>query len=155
MKKCLLYTFGVREESQRERRLRRLREAARAAAEEELDRETFKRELDVERRPIRASQGSDGPRLRTSATQTPPLQMPEPRVETRVEYTPGPPLEAPYDVPVNMFYKTNDYRSRIHTTRECHGLRNAGTVYAAEYCQYCERQKAFEDSKPVSFESLG
>eukprot|EP00439_Symbiodinium_sp_Y106_P044585 s732_g5.t1 len=148
VKKCLLYTFGVREESQRERRLRRLREAARAAAEEELDRETFKRELDVERRPIRASQGSDGPRLRTSATQTPPLQMPEPRVETRVVYTPGPPLEAPYDVPVNMFYKTNDYRSRIHTTRECHGLRNAGTVYAAEYCQYCEGRRPLRTRNP-------
>ena len=139
--------LGIKEETAKERRLRRLREVAKTAAQEELDREYLKRELEVEaetlRRPLKATVSDPAPvrplvTTRTSATQTPPLAEPQPRVETRVIYQNAP---IPDDVPVGQFWKTTDHRSKVHTNRDCHGLRNAGAVFLTEYCNYCEGRR--------------
>ena len=120
--------LGIREETAKERRLRKLRDVARSAAQEELDKEALRRELEAEtaslRRPLTTALGDPPLRrtlsLRTTATQTPPLPEPETRVETRVVYTDRP---VPDEVPISMFWKTTDHRSKVHTSRECHGLR--------------------------------
>ncbi|CAE7876411.1 TY5A [Symbiodinium sp. KB8] len=99
-----------------------------SAAQEELDKEALRRELEAEtaslRRPLTTALGDPPLRrtlsLRTTATQTPPLPEPETRVETRVVYTDRP---VPDEVPISMFWKTTDHRSKVHTSRECHGLR--------------------------------
>ena len=146
-KKLGSWVLGIREETTKERRLRKLRDVARSAAQEELDRETLRRELEAETASLKRTSRTptnDPPPLstttsfRTSATQTPPLPQPEARVETRVIYADRP---VPEDVPVSMFWKTTDHRSKVHTSRECHGLRNAGAVFATEYCNYCEGRR--------------
>ena len=143
-KKIGKWLCGLRDEAPKERRLRRLREVARSAAEEELDKQQLRRELEAEaeslRRPSRAIANDSTPQTtstRNVATQTPP--MPEPRVEVRTVYrdTPRP---IPADVPVTQFWKTTDHRSKVHTNRDCHGLRNAGSVFPTEYCSYCENR---------------
>lgn len=145
VKRVISWALGIREETSKERRLRKLRDVARSAAQEELDRESLRRELEAEsaslKRSLRTTE-SDLPTqtrtFRTLATQTSPLPEPEPRIETRVVYADRP---VPDDIPVGMFYKTQDHRSKVHTNRECHGLRNAGAVFAAEYCNYCEGRR--------------
>ena len=143
VKKGIAWMLGWRNETPKEKRLRRLREFARSAAEEELDKERLRRELEAEaetlRRPLRPAR-SNPPLVvttRSTGVQTPPL--PEPRVETRVIYQDRP-VHVPDDVPVTNFWKTTDHRSKIHTSRDCHGLRNAGAVFATEYCNYCENR---------------
>ncbi|CAE7236757.1 RE1 [Symbiodinium sp. CCMP2456] len=117
VKRAATWVLGIRDETTKERRLRKLRDVARSAAQEELDRETLRRELEAEtaslRRPLRSST-SDPPTLskattRTAATQTPPLPEPGTRIETRVVYADRP---VPDDVPVNLFWKTTDHRSK-------------------------------------------
>ena len=137
------WLLGIKEETAKERRLRRLRDLAKTAAQEELDRECLKREIEVEReawkRPSRAVASDPvslpGPNVRSTSVQTYPMSEPEPRVQTRIIYRDAP---IPNDIPVNQFWKTTDHRSRVHTKRDCHGLRNAGTVFITEYCNYCE-----------------
>ncbi|CAE7352485.1 RE1, partial [Symbiodinium necroappetens] len=137
------WLLGIKEETAKERRLRRLRDLARTAAQEELDREYLKREIEVEteawKRPLKAASSDPvslpGPSVRSTATQTPQMSEPEPRVQTRIIYRDAP---VPQDVPVSQFWKTNDHRSRVHTRRDCHGLRNSGVVFMTEYCHYCE-----------------
>ncbi|CAE7242183.1 unnamed protein product, partial [Symbiodinium sp. CCMP2456] len=114
VKKGVAWVLGIRDETTKERRLRKLRDVARSAAQEELDKETLRRELEAEttslRRSLRLST-SDPPTLsravtRTAATQTPPLPEPDTRIETRVVYADRP---VPDDVPVNLFWKTTDH----------------------------------------------
>ena len=142
----LRWALGIREEFAKERRLRRLRDLAKTAAQEELDRECLRREIELEseawRRPwgTTSSEPSAQPRTmtRTTVTQTLPTAEPETRVETRVVYRDMP---VPDEVPVGQFWKTTDHRSKVHTNRDCHGLRNAGTVFLTEYCNYCEGKR--------------
>ena len=146
IKRGICWALGIKEETSKERRLRRLRDMARSAAQEELDRECLRREIEVEseawRRPLAASSSEPMPTMRkqfrTTSTQTIALPEPEPRVETRIVYRETP---VPDDIPVNQFWKTTDHRSRVHTNRDCHGLRNAGTVFMTEYCNYCEGRR--------------
>ncbi|CAE7214330.1 RE1 [Symbiodinium microadriaticum] len=145
-KRLSSWLLGIREETAKERRLRKLRDVARSAAQEELDKETLRRELEAETASLRRPLGHTSsdpplqrtPTYRTVATQTPPLPEPEARIETRVVYADRP---VPEDVPITMFWKTTDHRSKVHTSRECHGLRNAGAVFASEYCNYCEGRR--------------
>eukprot|EP00439_Symbiodinium_sp_Y106_P067286 s1140_g11.t1 len=118
-KRAVAWMLGIKEETAKERRLRRLREVARTAAQEELDREYLKREIEVEaetlRWPLKATASDPAPvrplvTMRTSATQTPPLAEPQPRVETRVVYQNAP---IPEDVPVGQFWKTTDHRDSV------------------------------------------
>ena len=143
-KKIGMRLCGWKVETSKERRLRRLREVARSAAEEELDKQQLKKELEVEaeslRRVLKAEpKESRSPKamLCNATTQTPP--MPEPRVEVRTVYRDRPAL-VPDDVPVTHFWKTTDHRSKVHTSRDCHGLRNAGAGFMTEYCSYCENR---------------
>ena len=146
VKRGASWLFGIRDETAKERRLRRLRDVARSAAQEELDRETLRRELEAEtaslRRPLRSTFSDPATSAtrdtRTTSTQTVAIPEPAPRIETRVVYADRP---IPDDVPVGTFWKTTDHRSKVHTQRDCHGLRNAGTVFATEYCNYCEGRR--------------
>ena len=52
-KRAVAWMLGIKEETAKERRLRRLREVARTAAQEELDREYLKREIEVEAETLR------------------------------------------------------------------------------------------------------
>ncbi|CAE7215721.1 GIP, partial [Symbiodinium necroappetens] len=94
-------------ETSKERRLRRLREVARSAAEEELDKQQLKKELEVEAESLRrVLKAETKETLCDATTQTPP--MPEPRVEVRTVYRDRPAF-VPDDVPVTHFWKTTDH----------------------------------------------
>ena len=141
-KKLGKWLCGIHDESPKERRLRRLREVARSAAEEELDKQQLRKELEAEAESLRRSPTIRGPSssattTRNATTQT--LPMPEPQVEVRTVYR-DVPRTIPADVPVTQFWKTTDHRSKVHTSRDCHGLRNAGAVFLTEYCSYCENR---------------
>ena len=108
--------IGACSESPKQKRLRKLREAARAAAEEEVDRAVLSR------------------------VEEPPEPHYEPRPVTRRAepmYTTGATFEA---YPHDGFYKTDSHRSKLHTSATCYGLRNGGTVYKTEYCAYCAKK---------------
>ena len=135
-KKLGKWLCGLHDETAKERRLRRLREVARSAAEEELDKQQLRRELEAEAESLRRP-SSSATTTRNATTQTPP--MPEARVEVRTVYR-DVPTPVPPDVPVTQFWKTTDHRSKVHTSRDCHGLRNAGMVFMTEYCSYCENR---------------
>ncbi|CAE7477248.1 GIP, partial [Symbiodinium sp. CCMP2456] len=53
VKRVISWVLGIREETSKERRLRRLRDVARSAAQEELDRESLRRELEAESASLR------------------------------------------------------------------------------------------------------
>ena len=140
-KGCFSWLKNALKESPKQRRLRKLRDAAKAAAEEEVDRAFLTKAAD----PL-----GDEPRdaeARSSTDAVPPPPPPQEvfrrqRAPRRVENVPAPPL---YDEPEfelysdRGFYKTVSSKSKLHTNPHCHGLRNAGDVYTVEYCQYCQR----------------
>ncbi|CAE7259551.1 RE1, partial [Symbiodinium microadriaticum] len=141
-KKLGKWLCGMHDETPKERRLRRLREVARNAAEEELDKQELRKELEAEAESLKRSPTTRDPissatTTRNATTQTPP--MPDPQVEIRTVYR-DIPRTAPADIPVTQFWKTTDHRSKVHTSRDCHGLRNAGAVFMTEYCSYCENR---------------
>ncbi|CAE7633900.1 GIP [Symbiodinium sp. CCMP2456] len=123
-----LFKYGTKwvlkacRESPKQRRLRKLREAAKAAAEEEVDRAVLAR----------------------SGETTPP---PEPHPTARpLRMTSSPesmyPTGAAFErMAHDAFYKTDSNRSRLHTDPQCHGLRNAGPVFKLEYCVYCSKNE--------------
>ncbi|CAE7873452.1 TY1B-NL2 [Symbiodinium microadriaticum] len=110
-------------ETPKQRKLRRLKETARLAAEEEVDRV-----------------------LNTSpeAEVGPPEPHPVPRARPQRRIVDPEPERSQPDqnfelMPSKAYYKTNSTRSKLHTNPQCHGLRNSGDVYAVEYCAYCQR----------------
>ena len=121
-------------ESPKQRKLRRLRETARAAAEEEIDRAFLNRTEDVCEEP--------------TVPPPPPIYDPQlarrGRSTKRVIESPLPPPPEPEELyelfPENGFYNTNSSKSKLHTDKDCHGLRNSGDVYRVEYCAYCQNR---------------
>ena len=110
-------------ESPKQRKLRKLREAARAAAEEEVDKAVLERSGEITPPP------EPHPTARPWSTQT--SSMKEPMY----------PTGATFEVMAHdAFYKTDSSRSRLHTNPQCHGLRNSGPVYKVEYCAYCSKK---------------
>eukprot|EP00439_Symbiodinium_sp_Y106_P022529 s5312_g2.t2 len=142
IKRGICWALGIKEETSKERRLRRLRDMARSAAQEELDRECLRREIEVEseawRRPLAASSSEPMPTMRkqfrTTSTQTIALPEPEPWVETRIVYRETP---VPDDIPVNQFWKTTDHRSRVSGSGSSSG-------------KVCPRSASDEDGSSVS-----
>ena len=139
------------EESPKQRRLRRLREAARMAAEEELDRTQLAYEAAVAAEAaglheVRAvlHAGDHIPTPPPPDEYEPPPRPPLPEVrlenqrsqrargEDRVQYR---------EYPRNAFWKTSSNLSRLHTDPHCSGLRNSGTVHRIEYCAYCHGRR--------------
>ena len=127
-------------ESPKQRRLRKLREAAKAAAEEEVDRAFLSRSGQEERLE------NEEPRLSTELLLPPPpppeIARPAKSTKRIIERAPSPPppIGPEFELfPENGFYKTVSSRSKLHTNPHCHGLRNSGDVYAVEYCAYCQR----------------
>jgi len=116
-------------ESPKQRKLRRLREAARAAAEEEVDRAVSHRSMETE-------EPSTPPTTRRPIT--PPRSSSSVQRNMEPMYPTGCAFEA---CPLDAFYKTDSNRSKLHTDPHCHGLRNAGTVYKVEYCAYCSKSE--------------
>ncbi|CAE7249757.1 RE1, partial [Symbiodinium natans] len=140
--------WGLCRESPKNRRLRKLREAARAAAEVELDR-TLETDDSLRQssspREVRA-------RVLETASRTP---IPPPPV-VEPAYPPVPPIpevprgatssSSPWELrapevsyvqyPTNQFWKTGSASSKIHTSPHCHGL-NGVQPRRAEYCQFC------------------
>ena len=111
-------------ESPKQKRLRKLREAAKAAAEEWVDKAVLARAGD---------------------TTPPPEPHPVPR-EVRPTSSIGtePVFRAGCNFEVmahDAFYKTDSNRSKLHTNPQCHGLRNAGPVFKVEYCVYCSKHE--------------
>ena len=118
-------------ESPKQRKLRRLREAAKAAAEEEVDRAVINRSMESDDVPL-----------------TPRPIQPPTRKSPIVHRDPDPPQQPVYPTGCifepcapDAFYKTDSNRSKLHTDPRCHGLRNSGTVYRVEYCTYCARNE--------------
>ena len=122
-------------ESPRQRKLRRLRETARAAAEEEIDKAFLDR---VAEDPVSEPTIPPPPPVHDSQL------VRRGRSTKRVIENPSPPPPIQEDVyerfPDNAFYKTNSSRSKLHTNSECPGLRNSGDVYRVEYCAYCQNR---------------
>ncbi|CAE6961298.1 RE1, partial [Symbiodinium sp. CCMP2456] len=116
-------------ESPKQRKLRRLREAARAAAEEEVDRAVSHRSMETE-------EPSTPPTARRPTT--PPRSSSSVQRSMEPMYPTGCAFEA---CPLDAFYKTDSNKSKLHTDPRCHGLRNAGTVYKVEYCAYCSKSE--------------
>ncbi|OLP91876.1 Copia protein [Symbiodinium microadriaticum] len=124
-------------ESPKQRRLRRLRETARTAAEEEIDRAFIKKdeESDEERTAARTARVVDDV--------PEPHPVARPRSTKRIVDTATEVAQTREEfelLPEKSYYKTNSTRSKLHTDPHCHGLRNSGDVYAVEYCTYCQRQ---------------
>ncbi|OLQ06917.1 Copia protein [Symbiodinium microadriaticum] len=114
-KKLGKWLCGMHDETPKERRLRRLREVARNAAEEELDKQELRKELEAEAESLKRSPTTRDPissatTTRNATTQTPP--MPDPQVEIRTVYR-DIPRTAPADIPVTQFWKTTDHRSKV------------------------------------------
>ena len=111
-------------ESPRQKKLRKLREAAKAAAEEEVDRAVGHRsQLDEPTTPRED---------RRAVTPSMPMGSDEPAFPTGCVFE---------HCPADAFYKTDSHRSRLHADPKCHGLRNAGPVYKVEYCVYCSKNE--------------
>ena len=111
-------------ESPKQKRLRKLREAAKAAAEEEVDKAVL---------------------ARAGATTPPPEPHPVPRevkptssIGTEPVFRTGCNFEV---MAHDAFYKTDSNRSKLHTNPQCHGLRKAGPVFKVEYCVYCSKNE--------------
>ena len=122
-------------ESPKQRKLRRLRETARAAAEEEIDKAFLDR---VAEDPVSEPTIPPPPPVHDSQL------VRRGRSTKRVIENQSPPPPIQEDVyerfPDNAFYKTNSSKSKLHTNSECPGLRNSGDVYRVEYCAYCQNR---------------
>ena len=120
-------------ETPKQRKLRKLRDAAKAAAEEEVDRAVLERGIQELPPP-------------------PPEPIPITRTTRRVKTLsfssssdvpappPPPPAETFMIYPERGFWKTTSARSKLHTDPQCHGLRNAGDIHQTEYCAYCQNR---------------
>ena len=140
-KGCFSWVRNALKESPKQRRLRKLRDAAKAAAEEEVDRAFLTKAAE----PVGDEPHDSEARSSTDAIPPPPPPQEvfrRQRAPRRVEHVTAPP---PHDEPEfelysdRGFYKTVSSKSKLHTNPHCHGLRNAGDVYTVEYCQYCQR----------------
>ncbi|CAE7409265.1 GIP [Symbiodinium necroappetens] len=113
-KGAMAWVLKACRESPKQRRLRKLREAAKGAAEEEVDRAVLARADDATPPPP--------PHPVMRSTRSPARQEPT--------FTTGANFEV---MAHDAFYKTDSARSKLHTNPQCHGLRNAGQVYKLEY----------------------
>ncbi|CAE7665157.1 HCF244, partial [Symbiodinium sp. CCMP2456] len=109
-------------ESPKQRRLRKLREAAKAAAEEEVDRAVL----------ARSGETTPPPEPHPTARPSRVISSPEPMYPTGAAFE---------RMAHDAFYKTDSNRSKLHTDPQCHGLRNAGPVFKLEYCVYCSKNE--------------
>ena len=140
-KSCFSWVRNALRESPKQRRLRKLRDAARAAAEEEVDRAFLSKAAE----PVGEEPNDTDARSSTDAVPPPPPPLEvfrKQRAPKRVERVPTPPPHAESEFELYSergFYKTVSSRSKLHTNPRCHGLRNSGDVYTVEYCQYCQR----------------
>ena len=127
------YLVGLFRETPKQRRLRKLREAAKAAAEEEVDKAFVMKHQDEE--PLQGPEVVPPP---------PPEPHPVRRLQPSkkvINADVTAVFENEYDpMPSRAFYKTNSVKSKLHTDPHCSGLRNAGDVYAVEYCAYCQNR---------------
>lgn len=126
--RCVINFF---KETPKQRRLRRLRETAKAAAEEEVERAFASTAMSS----TSASPKDEPPE---------PHPIPRPKMTKRIidptqDSVPQQRVDEFELLPEKSYYKTNSTRSKLHTDPHCHGLRNSGDVYAVEYCAYCQR----------------
>eukprot|EP00439_Symbiodinium_sp_Y106_P022158 s6090_g2.t1 len=153
--RCLVRFF---KETPKQRRLRKLKETAKLAAEEEVERAFKTRATEAPR----ASSSAASTRAASSVLDSPPEPHPvtRPRTMKRIVDPTMEPVPQPREMefellPEKSYYKTNSTRSKLHTDPHCHGLRNSGDVYAVEYCTYCQRNLPLYTRRSRSLQPTG
>ena len=153
--RCLVRFF---KETPKQRRLRKLKETAKLAAEEEVERAFKTRGKEAPR----TSSSAASTRAASSVLDSPPEPHPvtRPRTTKRVVDPTMEPVPQPREMefellPEKSYYKTNSTRSKLHTDPHCHGLRNSGDVYAVEYCTYCQRNLPLYTRRSRSLQPTG